>query len=53
MGTEPCQCTLENDLKRLRMANLNGYGSSRSTVEVKPICTYIGTDAGCLNGAIG
>ena len=44
MGTDPNEHTLERDLKWTRIADPYGYGSSRFSVNGKPICARIGTD---------
>ena len=43
MGTDSNEYTLESDPKWVEIADSNGYGSSRSSVDSKPVCARIGT----------
>ena len=43
-GTDPNGYTLESDPKLVRIADPYGYGSNRSSVNRRPICTHTGTD---------
>ena len=43
-GTDPNGYTLESDPKLVRIVDPYRYGSSRSSVDGRPICTHTGTD---------
>ena len=44
MGTNPNEYTLERDPELVQIADLDEYGSNRSSVNGKPICARNGTD---------